>query len=174
MLLGLDISTSIIGWSIFNFAGDLIDYGHIDLPKKEDLFGRLKFAIENIKGVLQTYPVENFAVEEAAKKFTAGKSSADTIFKLGAINFGLSFFLYERLGVVPVYVAATSARKLNGIKIKRGENSKEIVRRFVGTLYPKIVWDKKKTGTYKDYCFDMADAIIIGRAAHILNAKKPN
>jgi ribulose bisphosphate carboxylase small subunit len=61
-------------------------------------------------------------------------------------------------------IAASSARKLAGLKIKRGQNAKEKVLEFVLDKYPQIVVEYTKHGNPKPGVYDMCDSIIIAIA----------
>ena len=41
MILGLDISTSCTGWSLFNLDGTLVSLGYIRLDTKKNAFSRV-------------------------------------------------------------------------------------------------------------------------------------
>ena len=64
--------------------------------------------------------------------------------------------------------APIGARSKCGIKVKRGEKAKEIVmKHFVSTTKISVLFTRKK-GNIQKYCYDIADAIIVARAGHIL------
>ena len=62
-------------------------------------------------------------------------------------------------------IAATSARKLAGVGVKRGENAKEKVLEFILDKYPQITIKYTKHGNPKPGMYDMCDSIIIALAA---------
>jgi hypothetical protein len=107
-----------------------------------------------------------FAVEEAVKKFQGGKSTADIIMKVGSFNFGVCYYLYQKLNKKPNYISFTTARKVCGVVLPKKTSSKEkkeLIRAKIATIYPEIVWEKNKLGNIKQQCYDMSDAILIGR-----------
>jgi len=61
-------------------------------------------------------------------------------------------------------VAASSARKLAGVEVKRGENAKQKVLQFVLDNYPQITIEYTKHGNPKPGTLDMCDSIIIALA----------
>src|SRR5574339_1059366 len=114
MILGLDVSTTYLGWSIFDNSGSLEKYGHVDFSKLgTDLFLKLDFFINEITPILQEYKdrIDVWGVEEAAKKFQGGKSTADVIATCTSFNFGVCYVVYNILGKKPQYIPVTSARK---------------------------------------------------------------
>lgn len=162
--ISLDISTAIIGYAIWQDQS-LIKYGHINLTKIEkDPFLKLDVAKTELIKLCQANGVTHMVAEAALQKFTAGKSSAATMNLLMAFNFALSYEI--RCAKIEVsHVSFAHARKLTGIqfvKKSKPKDKKELIRQYCEKKYPFIVWEKKKTGTYKDACFDTSDAIILG------------
>ena len=71
-------------------------------------------------------------------------------------------------------IAATSARKLAGLSVKRGENAKEKVLEFIIDKYPSINIQYTKHGNPKPGTLDMCDSIIISLAGEELVRKIKN
>lgn len=171
MLLGLDISTSCIGWSILDKDGKYIDGGYIDFSSKKlnldkNLFLKMKHFEKMFTPILDKYRanIDNWAVEEAVKKFSFGRSSASTIFKLASFNFGIVYFIYKDLDKEPTYIAANAARKLCDIKFPKDidkSKKKEYILERCASVYPYIRWDKNRNGDIKKQCFDQADSIVV-------------
>lgn len=163
-LLALDISTSKIGWSIFENK-QLIKVGYIDLSKiKKDPFSKLDEAIVEIDKLCALHKVTEAVAEAALQKFTAGKSSASTLNLLMAFNFALSYAIRNK-NITISHVSVAEARKKTGIKFVKKSSSadkKELIRQYCEKKYSFLTWDKKKTGRYKDYSYDISDSIIIG------------
>ena len=61
-------------------------------------------------------------------------------------------------------IAASSARKLAGVGIKRGDNAKEKVLQFILDNFPSIEIQYTKHGNPKPGILDMCDSIIIALA----------
>lgn len=171
MLLALDISTSIVGISLFS-GSNLVHWDYIDLKKKDaDIFDKFDDFKNQFKTKVEgkKFNISEFAVEEALKKFTAGASNANTITVLIAFNILISNHLREKLGFKPKYVNVNSARKSAGLKFPKGMKSpekKEAIASYVSSKY-KIDFPKKKTGKFKDHAYDVSDSIII--AESVLN-----
>lgn len=165
-LLALDISTAIIGWSIFEDK-NLIKYGKVDLTKLDrDPFLKLDEAITQVSKIIVDNNVEHVVAEAALQRISGGKSSAHVINLLIAFNFSLSYLCRTRCSVKVSHISVATARALTGIKFpkkSKSKDKKELIRAYVADLYPFILWEKKKTGTYKDWCYDCSDSIIIGR-----------
>lgn len=178
VILGLDISTSTIGWNIFENQ-NVIKYGYIKLPQGENLITKLDVALEALEQLLKEHSIDVIAAEEALQKVTGGKTTANTVNKLIAFNFGLTYSLYRIYGIRPKYIPASTARAQSKIKIPRGlskkpKEKKKIVIEAVKSLYPQIEFPLTKFENYKDFCGDIADSVVISRACWLLNERFSN
>ena len=171
MLLSLDISTSIVGWTIWDDKS-VKDYGFAILSdykgNPKNLDGRLDKAVEYFS---EFSGITEIAAEEAFSKFSGG-TTANTMSKLIAMNFGLTYTL-SRMWDVPVeYISVNDARRRCGIKIPRqpkgkkkdGNWTKKHVTSAVAKKYPMITFEWTKAGNVKKGHDDMADALVIGEA----------
>ena len=86
MILGLDISTSCIGWSLLDSEGGLIKLGYIMLDKEKDLFCKAQRASEDIAMINQQHNITNVFIEENLQSFRSGFSSARTLSTLAKFN----------------------------------------------------------------------------------------
>lgn len=165
LILALDISTTCTGYSIWENK-KLIDAGAIEC-KMEDLNERMDHVVSEIEKIVDIKNVETIVAEAALKKFSGGKSTADTMAKLISFNFCLCHIL-SRKGNSPIPIKrldVRSARKNAGIIIPKTKNKKEIKDAVIEhwkAQFPNLSWDLKKTGNYKDWVGDMADSITIG------------
>jgi hypothetical protein len=109
-------------------------------------------------------------VEEPLKMFMANASMAQTICILQRFNGMCCAAIYLNLGLKPKLINASSARKLNGLTIPKGQKAKEIVIEHIknNKLIPNEKWEYKKTGKVKDYMYDICDSYIISVAGAIL------
>ena len=80
--------------------------------------------------------------------------------------------VYRILQTEPSYVAATSARKLCGLKVPRGTKAKEVVINYVLDNVPEIEIQYTKFGNVKPACFDKADSWIVAKAGYTLCQKE--
>lgn len=88
---------------------------------------------------------------------------AQTISKLQRFNGMVSSVIFNDLSTKPILINASHGRKLAGIKLIRGQNTKEIVWSYVKNLkvIPENKWEyKKKSGKSKETNYDMADSYI--------------
>ena len=165
MILGLDISTSITGYTILGLDGKIHQIGHWNFTNKKNfptLFSKARYAREQLSNL--DYPIDYVYIESALSMFAMGRSSAATISILTKFNGILSWLCYEIFGIEPEYIPAVSARKKCGITIKRGTPAKEQVMKYV--LDNKLLFSVEytRTGKLKPRCYDEADSLIIAKA----------
>mgnify|MGYP005990825467 FL=1 len=173
MILGLDISTSITGFSVVNYDGTVLEIGHWDTRSKtkfDDFYDKALFIRNKIKEL--DYPIDHIFIEPALNMFMMGKSSSHTISTLTKFNGILSWICYEEFGIKPEYIPAISARKKCGITIKRGQKAKEQVIAFLLDNEPLFNIQYTKTGKPKPYCYDEADSLIIAKAGLVCLKEK--
>ena len=172
MILGLDISTSITGYTIFD--GDkLILNGAWDTRKYKDFFKKAEFVSEGLREIYAQYgkEIEAVYIEQSLQSFRSGFSSAKTLSTLSRFNGIVSWIIYEHFGITPEYIAATSARKLCGIKIPKGQKAKPVVLKFLLDNQPGFVIEYTRNGNPKPESYDKADSIVIARAGVICEQK---
>lgn len=171
-LLSLDISTTTTGYCLWK-DGVPLEAGAIETKAEKipDKFDRIDHILVKIEGLVSKWniKIDKFAAESALEKFTAGKTTAKTIAALAGFNFCLCYALSRRPSLSNkspaefVMVNVRSARNACGIKIPKDvKDKKEYVTSRVFEMYPNLPWEKKKTGKFKDWNQDMADAVVIG------------
>jgi len=166
MILGLDASTSVVGWTVLSEDASFVDIGHIDLKKCESLYDRIDVVSAFLRETKKKYTISNVFIEEALMAFGKGLSMAQVICRLQRFNGFVSCRVYDIFGIQPILLNASHARKLCGIKLIRGQNTKQIVFEYVKSLnvIPECSWIYKKTGKPKDFCYDMSDAYVVALA----------
>ena len=118
--------------------------------------------------ILKFSTIEKIYIEQPLHMFMKGKSSAKTLSALMTFNGVVSWLVYEMFEIEPKYLAATSARKHCGIKVKRGEKSKEVVLQHLLDNEPAFKISYTKYGNPKAESYDQADAIVIAKAGDII------
>jgi hypothetical protein len=182
MILGLDISSSIVGIAIFNDDKTLNDLKYVDLRKIESFFKKADYVrakLEDLRCELGQQAITTISIEECAQSFRKGFSSAQTLSTLARFNGVVSQIAYETFKVEPLYYNVVSSRKSLGIKLdKSGEiDTKEQIVAWVSKQEPQWIWPTKIISRGKNagsqihetFCYDMADAYVIGKVA--LNEK---
>ena len=166
MILGLDISTSIIGVCILE--NDKIIYtDYIDLRKTGSFFEKARKVETTLKEVKEKYDVKHIFIEQALMFFRRGGSTAKTMSILQRFNGIISWMCYNIYDMEPNYISPISARSKCGIKIARGKKAKEVVmEHFIESKEFEIIYTR--FGNVQKYCYDIADAIVVARAGHYL------
>ena len=166
MFLGLDISTSITGATILDKNGEIVYNDSWDTRKFKNFFEKAKFIEDKIKEF--NYPIEKIYIEQSLQSFRSGFSSAKTLSTLSRFNGVVSWLAYTILRVEPEYLAASSARKLCGIKIPKGQKAKQVVLNYVVDNVPDVLIEYTKHGNPKPNCYDKADSWVIAKAGYTL------
>ena len=170
MILGLDISTSITGITLLSSGGNIVYNGYCDTRKEKSFFLKGEKLRNELRRIIKMCDgdtmecIDRVYVEESLQMFHSGRSSAKVLAALTAINKLVCWFVYDELAIEPEPLMATSARKLCGIKIPKGEKAKPVVLKFVVDTEPGFVVEYTKHGNPKAYFYDMADSIVIARA----------
>lgn len=177
MILALDISTSCIGYALFNETGsELMELSYVKFRNKISLFEkRIEFK-KQIK-FLENSDIKHIVIEEPLKKFKGKFSSADTIALLNFFNGMISGTVHEMFGVEPIHYNVNTARKTAFPEFKPKKDSasnKHEIWTLVRDREPHIVWKYgPKSAKLVDENFDMCDAATIGYChINIMNAQK--
>ena len=164
MILGIDLSTSKIGYSIIDYNMNLIECQVIKL-KPLPLEDRAEIFYQFLCVLKQKQEIKEIFIEEPFSMFGGGRTTAGTMSKLQRFNGMCSFAVRRVFGINPVLIPANKARRLVGLKIKRGEDTKRKIIEWVEKKYPKdfIV-------EFTNYCNpkpgtdDKADSVVIALA----------
>ena len=171
MILGLDISTSITGYTILDYEGNILACDHIDLRKEKDFFKKIQIVNSRLEMINDLYQIERVYVEQSLQSFRSGFSSAQTLSLLSKINGIVSWLCYNLFGE-PEYVAATSARKLCGIKVPKGQKAKAVSLQFVIDNVPGFEIQYTRHGNPKAGYTDRSDSYVIARAGWLNENQK--
>ncbi len=164
--LGLDISTSITGATVIQ-EGTVIETFFWDTRNKKKfptLYEKADLIQQNLWNIKSRHDISNIYIEQSLQSFRSGFSSAKTLSTLSRFNGIVSWNCYKTFDIKPEMIAASSARKLAGLGIKRGDNAKEKVLQFILDNFPSIEIQYTKHGNPKPGILDMCDSIIIALA----------
>lgn len=153
-VLGLDISTSIVGISCVTCAGEILSTDSLILqtnkyPTIWDKSKKYQETIRQLKDffVQNRLRIKKISVEEAFKSFSAGRSSSDTISLLQQFNGIVCWITSQEFDLYPTRMNVATARKLVGYKRKYystrypDEKEKELVFRWgLSQWGNKISW----------------------------------
>ncbi len=162
MILGLDVSTSIIGVCLLK-DNKIVKADYIDLRKVSGLLHKAQAVEDYINNNLKEVKIEHIFIEQALMFFRRGGSTAKTMAILQNFNGVVSWLCFKLLGLEPQYITPISARSKCGIKVPRGKKAKEVVmEHFLETKEFPI--DYTRYGNVQKYCYDIADAVVVAKA----------
>ena len=164
MILGLDISTSITGYTVLGEDGEILACDHIDLRKQKNFFKKIEIVCDRLELIDDTYTIEQVYIEQSLQSFRSGFSSAQTLSLLSKINGIVSWLCYNFFYKEPKFLAATSARKLCGIKIPKGQKAKKASLQFVVDNVPGFEIQYTRHGNPRPGYTDRSDSYVIARA----------
>ena len=169
LILGLDISTSCTGWALLNPDGSLHDIGWFDLSDAEAMHEKA----DHIEKGLRSLPIPaKIFVEENVLGFRSGSSSAHVIITLAKFNAIVSYICWKIWNIAPVSIPAIRARSLVGLKVPKGQNTKEHVVKWAMERTDAKFWKTRtmKSGKRKGEevlvhgSVDAADAFLLASA----------
>ena len=179
MILGLDISTTIVGIAVIDSEGKLLVSDHWDISKVDSLFEKAEVIGSNLWELKSQYNIGSVFIETALKKFFPGKSRADTIIKLAKFNGIVSWISFDTFGAPPTFINVNTARSLYGLSFPRGTKGPQRKKMVIEAVKEKektsFTFEMARGGkNYKKGTDDRADAIVIARAGEFLIKNKDN
>ncbi len=179
LILGLDISSATIGWSLLEADGEnfsLVKYGNIkpiSKKKSDDNFSlRLNYAFDAITELVKKENPDVIAIEDYAKKFSKGKSSANTILILSSFNEVCGLAAYRVSKKQPIRMPVTTLRKLVKDHFNCDISDKEDVMSFCKKTFNNFLTPNNKVGNIKKESYDEADSIIVALGYFLDRGKK--
>ena len=175
-ILGLDISTKTIGWSLFDIQSqqllELTHFSPIIKPKPdykiEELLLKIDFFETKLKGYVDL-GITTVVIEEPL----LNSNNVWTVGLLLRYNSMITKSIYDILGVVPKFISTYNSRKYawptlvqqndKGKSVLFGGlpkdiDKKEIIWKKVSDKEPQITWLYTRNNTLKKECFDMSDS----------------
>jgi hypothetical protein len=175
-VLGLDVSTKTIGWSLFDIqTRELLELTHFSpviKPKQENKIQELLMKVDAFEEKLNGYRnlgITKVVIEEPL----LNSNNVWTVGTLLRYNSMISKSIYDILGIVPDYISTYNSRKFAWPELiqKNDKNKfvlfgglpkdvdkKELIWKQVSEKEPQITWLYTKNNTLKKECFDMADS----------------
>jgi len=175
-ILGLDVSTSTIGWALFDIMSkELLELTHVSprpKPKTDNKTHELLSKAEIFRTKLLQYKdlgITNVVIEEPL----LNSNNVYTISTLLRFNTLITKEIYDVLGIVPEFISTYNSRK-NAFpelvqKNDKGKHvlfgglpkdidKKQIIWDLVAKREPQIQWQYTKNNTLKKENFDQSDA----------------
>jgi hypothetical protein len=175
-VLGLDVSTKTIGWSLFDIqTQQLLELTHVSpvpKPKVENKIEELILKSRIFREKLELYVgmgITNVVIEEPL----LNSNNVYTVGTLMRFNTLVCKEVYDILGVAPEFISTYNSRKfafphlvqqndkgkfvLFG-GLPKDTDKKVIIWELVAKREPQIVWGYTKNNTLKKENYDMTDA----------------
>lgn len=175
-VLGLDVSTKTIGWSLFDIQSkELLELTHISpvpKPKVEDKIEELILKSNIFRQKLESYAgmgIKYVVIEEPL----LNSNNVYTVGTLMRFNTLVCKEVYDILGVVPHFISTYNSRKFAFPELVQENDKgkfvlfgglpktidkKNIIWDLVAKREPQITWQYTKNSTLKKENFDMTDA----------------
>jgi hypothetical protein len=175
-VLGLDISTKTIGWSLFDIrTQELLELTHFSpviKPKVDDKINELLLKVNAFEEKLENYRslgITSVIIEEPL----LNSNNIWTVGTLLRYNSMITKSIYDILGIVPSYISTYNSRKFAWPELVQQNDKgkhvlfgglpkdidkKEMIWKKVSDKEPQITWLYTKNNTLKKECYDMADS----------------
>jgi len=175
-VLGLDISTSTIGWALFDIkTSELLELTHVSPKtkvKRENKIHELLDKAETFQTKLNDYKdlgITKVIIEEPL----LNSNNIYTVGTLLRFNSFITKLIYDTLGLVLDYITTYNSRKCafpelvkeNDKKkfvlfggLPKDIDKKHIIWELVAKREPQITWQYTKNNTLKKEVYDMSDA----------------
>ena len=141
MILGLDISTSITGYTILDYQGTLVRCSAWDTRNKNKFdshFKKADYIKHELLSIKSQIPVSH-----------------------------VYWICCEIFETTPAYLTAGEARKLCKIRVPRGQKAKKVIMQWVLDNEKDFDVEYTSRGNPKPKYFDMADSLVMARAGLI-------
>jgi Holliday junction resolvasome RuvABC endonuclease subunit len=175
-ILALDISSSTIGWAILELDNQILTLphnGYIKPPpkRKGSMSFRLSETFDHISDLIDLHKPTDVVVESYAKRFSKGRSSAQTIITLSVFNEVCSLVAYRKLGKDTYQYPVVSIRAALGKHFGQKIVSKDDIFPVIDNNCKSFIPLKNRNNNTKKESGDIADAIAVG-LTHILKENK--
>ena len=158
--LGLDISSTVVGYCVSSSKKKIVNAGYIDI-RKESTIKQKAHKVANELDKLHLEPSE-IIVEDTLSGFGGGRTSQQTIVKLSKCNAVISYVIEALYEMDVDHVNVSSLRKVVfGRSREQGKDSKTFVREQLENLIDLsefIVYNSRKNYDKRNY--DMLDATV--------------
>ena len=176
VVLGVDISTTCTAVSVLDYkTGETVKVYHTVMNNKKK-FPHFWSKVEHMEELFNiendpSWDVCGVAVEESAKRFAPGLSSASTIIMLAKFNGIMCYLLYKKYGLVPKEINVRTGRSQIGLKINTKDKSKTTKQKVLDHVkainpdFPLVMRALKGEMVEVKINEDRADAWVMAEAA---------
>ena len=162
MVLGLDVSTSCVGYA-FTKDKKIIDMGFIDLKKQKTPKEKTVFVLTHLSKSPYIDKIEKIKIEDNLSGFSGCRTSQQVIVKLAKFNAILGFVIEEEFGVEVENINPNTARKQVFGKARiKGVPAKEYVKMKIEKMYDTKKWCKTTSrGNWDKRNIDAYDGLVM-------------
>ena len=158
--LGLDISSTVVGYCVSSSKEKIIEAGYIDIQKQKTTKNKAQTVVEHLDQ--HSINPSIVIVEDTLSGFGGGRTSQQTIVKLAKCNAVISFVIEAMYEIDVDHVNVSTLRKaVFGKSREKGVDSKTFVREQLEKkidLTEFIVYNSRKNYDKRNY--DMLDATV--------------
>ena len=158
--LGLDISSTVVGYCVSTSKTSITEAGYIDIHKEKSIKAKAHMVVRVIENLENS--ASTIVVEDSLSGFGGGRTSQQTIVKLAKCNAVISYVVEALCGVEIEHINVSTLRKaVFGKSRMKGVDSKQFVREQLEKkidLSRFIVYNSRKNYDKKNY--DMLDATV--------------
>jgi Holliday junction resolvasome RuvABC endonuclease subunit len=166
MILGLDVSSSKIGYSIIDQDKKLLMCEFKKFKTSTSLETRALEFHSTLLDLSKKFKISKVMIEAPFVAFGGGRSSAQTVATLQRFNGMISLLVPIVFDIESEMITPAAARKKQGIKVPRGENTKRIIIEWVSQAYPNdFIVELTRHGNPRPGTDDMADSVLVALAA---------
>jgi len=167
MIVGLDVSTSIVGICKLTNDGKFVSTDYVDLRKIKDFIEKCEKFHDALFECADL--VDKLFIEDKLSGFSGGKTMQQTMMKLAGFNGAVTYIAAQVLKCRPIHIHPSTAKatmKIDGLFIPKGADKKKLTLEFCKKIegFPYI---ETKNGNPQAYCYDQADAYLIARAGFL-------
>ena len=158
--LGLDISSTVVGYCMSTSKEKITEAGYIDIHKESTIRNKAHQVVRVLEDLDGTPDV--IIVEDSLSGFGGGRTSQQTIVKLAKCNAVISYVTEAIYETTVNHVNVSTLRKaVFGKSREKGVDSKQFVREQLENMLDLsrfIVYNSRKNYDKKNY--DMLDATV--------------
>lgn len=168
MLLGLDVSTKRIGWTVLDLQGKYVDIGYVNLEKCVRETDRIQKFLDELSFLHSEYELTKVFVEAPLK----GSNNLNVVNKLQRWNGMVCCVVYLTTGIESVLLEQRDVLRDMGVIVPKGvkgtDRKKFILQCVKGyDIVPLDKWQKTSKGNPKNFCFDQADSFLVAKAGFL-------
>lgn len=160
MILGLDASTAVIGWTILTNKGKVKSSGYIDLRSTKDMYDKLSILNESLLPLIKKC---DSVYMEAPLQRSNNQMVVNLLQRWNGMICAWAFSSGRRISLI----TQSNAHKAIDLKVPKGIKGRQR-KEYIAEQQPEVKKEYKRTGSLKDYCYDMADACVIAKAGFAL------